>query len=80
MCIAIYKNGDYKRTVTDLNISSYSGVQLAQDQIACFQNFEIPFKCTLRYKTTNKLVNAVIDFFFDFEMLQEGNWDVAVHN
>lgn len=80
MCIVIYQNGDYNRTVSDFMISGDSGMQMAGDQIACFERFDIPFICTVRYKTLNKLGSAEYYANFEFEILQEGSWEVSVYN
>lgn len=80
MCLVIYQNGDYNRTVSDLMISGDSGIQLSRDQIACFERFEIPFKGTIRYQTMNKLGTATVYVFFEFEIFQEGNWELSLFN
>lgn len=80
MCVTIYKNGDFNRTVSDFNISGDSGVQLARDQIACFENFDIPFRSTLRYKSQVGLTEQLIYVFLEFEIQQEGSWEVSVYN
>ncbi|MFT7034630.1 MAG: hypothetical protein ACJA2S_003147 [Cyclobacteriaceae bacterium] len=80
MCIVIYQNGDYNRTIRDFMISGDSGIQMAGDQLSCFERFEIPLKCTLRYKTLNKLGSAEYYVNFEFEILQEGSREVSVYN
>lgn len=80
MCVILYKNGDFNRSVSDFNISGDSGVQLARDQIACFENFEIPFRSTVRYKSEVGLSDKLIYVFLEFDILQEGSWEVSVYN
>jgi len=78
--IQFKQNGTTNTSITGLIIDGDSGVEVKKGNSFCFEGFVIPFKCSIRYTTSNKLQKVLIDAKFEFEITQMGNWDLVLHN
>ncbi|WP_372644111.1 hypothetical protein [Ancylomarina sp.] len=78
--IKIMQNGSVNTSVSQLIIDGDSGNELINGNSFCFENFIVPFKCSVRYYTMNKLRKAQYEVKFDFEITQLGNWELVLNN
>jgi hypothetical protein len=74
------QNGSTNTTVSNVIVDGDSGTEVTKDNCICFENFVLPFKCSLRYTTANKMKKTRYEARFDFEITQMGNWDLVLHN
>tara|TARA_R110001583_G_scaffold43208_1_gene137439 strand:+ start:10270 stop:10947 length:678 start_codon:yes stop_codon:yes gene_type:complete len=74
------QNGGTNTSITSLIVDGDSGIEVTKDNCICFENFVVPFKCSLRYTTDNKLQETSYEVRFDFEITQMGNWDLVLNN
>ena len=74
------QNGSTNTSISDLIVDGDSGIEVTKDNCVCFENFVLPFKCIVRYRTASKLKDAIYNAKFEFEITQMGNWDLVLHN
>ncbi|RXQ95869.1 hypothetical protein EO244_06070 [Ancylomarina salipaludis] len=80
LSIKMMQNGNINNSITNLIIDGDSGTKFHNGNMLGFENFEIPFKCSVRYITQNKLRRDSYTVIFEFEITQMGNWEVLLHN
>lgn len=78
--ISFKQNGTTNTSITDLIVDGDSGIEVEKDNIFSFEDFVVPFKCSVRYRTLNKLQKVGFDVKFEFEITQMGNWELVLHN
>jgi len=49
------QNGSTNTSISDLIFDGDSGTEVSKDNCVCFEDFVVPFKCSIRYRTQNKL-------------------------
>ncbi len=74
------QNGSTNTTVSNVIVDGDSGTEVTKDNCVCFENFVLPFNCSLRYTTANKMKKTRYEARFDFVITQMGNWDLVLHN
>ena len=78
--IQFKQNGVTNTSITSLIIDGDSGTEVEKGNCYCFENFDLPFKCSIRYNTTSKLQQTRCEVRFEFEITQMGNWDLVLNN
>jgi hypothetical protein len=78
--IQFKQNGVTNTSITSLMIDGDSGTEVEKGNCYCFENIEIPFKCSIRYNTVSKLKRTTYEARFEFEITQMGHWDLVLNN
>ncbi len=78
--IQFKQNGVTNTSIKSLTIDGDSGTEVEKGNCFCFENFVLPFKCSIRYNTPSKLKQINYDVRFEFEITQMGNWDLILNN
>jgi len=78
--IKFKQHGVTNTSVSNLIIDGDSGIEVEKGNAFCYENFELPFKCSVRYSTYNKLQSTVLEAKFEFVITQMGNWELVLHN
>lgn len=78
--IQFKQNGMTNTSITSLTIDGDSGVKVDKGNCYCYENFELPFKCIIRYNTESKLKRTNYEVRFEFEITQMGNWELVLNN
>ncbi|MGZ2369412.1 hypothetical protein ACXR6G_06470 [Ancylomarina sp. YFZ004] len=78
--IQFKQNGTTNTSITSLTVDGDSGTEVQKGNCFCFENFVLPFKCSIRYNTPSKLKQISYEARFEFEITQMGNWELILHN
>ena len=66
--------------VSNFVLYGSSGDQLVSDTEQSFIYVDFPFKGNVRYEATNNMTGITVECYFEFEILEEGSWNIVVEN
>jgi hypothetical protein len=78
--VNIYQNGVRNRGIEQFMIDANSGSPTTLGESVGFENINFPIRIKVSYSTWNKLRTAMYDVRFEFEIFEEGDWVVDIHN
>jgi hypothetical protein len=78
--IDFYQNGMRNTTIENLTMISTSGVETTLGNSIGFEFVQFPVIIRLNYETLNKLKAEKYQAIFEFEISEEGDWIVEIHN
>ncbi|RPH29661.1 MAG: hypothetical protein EHM93_17005 [Bacteroidales bacterium] len=76
--VALLQNSNTNGTVSNLVFSPSSGTETEVGSYKGFENIVFPFKCKVTYSTQNLLRTANYEVSFEFEINQEGEWEIKI--
>lgn len=72
--------GNMPVKIEDLSIISSSGLEFTNNNTYGFQDTTYPFTCKVTYRCWNPLMTAQFECVLDFEIQQNGSWEVKIDN
>jgi hypothetical protein len=78
--IDFYQNGMRNTGISNLTLVSSSGIETTLGQSIGFEFVEFPVTIRINYETLNKLKAEKYQAIFEFEISEEGDWIVEIHN
>ena len=78
--VTTFINGIHNVDLEELNFHGSSGSQFVSGGTMGYEGVIFPFKCSMTYYSWNRLRTKRVFTRFDFEISQEGKWQVILHN
>lgn len=78
--IDFYQNGMRNTGISNLTLLSSSGIETSLGQSIGFEFVEFPVTIRVNYETLSKLKAEKYQAIFEFEISEEGDWVVEIHN
>ncbi|RPH34189.1 MAG: hypothetical protein EHM93_02200 [Bacteroidales bacterium] len=76
--VTLLQSSNTNSTVSNLVFSPSSGTETEVGSYKGFENIVFPFRCKVTYSTQNLIRTANYDVSFEFEINQEGEWEIKI--
>jgi len=78
--VRLFQDGSDNNDVQDYTIVGGSGITFNCGAVECLENVTFPVLVKVSYITWNKAHTVMLNAVLEFEISEEGNWEVLIYN